>query len=285
MEPSVFNQKSVRSVYAVVDPFERDGKKITEVLRLSPVTVFFIGFIPPVLGAIGSICVALIFHNDQISNYNWQCGRARLPSLSRIINLKIERILWEFFILIHVPVRIVELFVGYVRYRRLKSVQCRNKTFYEFCRHVYFYIGMAELIFLAGLSVIGERERISVHVILFYIFGGCGVAFFIANIVCHANSLYYLSPYGRISYYVKIVITAIYVLSIPVLFGAFLLYWKLCITVAYDIFAICEYIGVFLNVFYHGCAFFDIRYKVFFCVRHVKDIQFKGRSTMPHLQL
>uniref|UniRef100_A0A914QIQ7 Uncharacterized protein n=1 Tax=Panagrolaimus davidi TaxID=227884 RepID=A0A914QIQ7_9BILA len=48
--------------------------KSQELMRLSPMAFFFTGFIPPMLGAVGSIIVALTFHNDEISNYNWQCG-------------------------------------------------------------------------------------------------------------------------------------------------------------------------------------------------------------------
>ncbi|VDO90603.1 unnamed protein product [Haemonchus placei] len=66
----------------------------------------------------------------------------------------------------------------------------------------------------------------------------------------------------------KITFAGLYLLSAPILVGAFLLYWKQCITWAYDVFAICEYCGVFLNICFHGCAFFDIRYKV--CFRQTK---------------
>uniref|UniRef100_A0A1I7ZK39 7TM_GPCR_Srx domain-containing protein n=1 Tax=Steinernema glaseri TaxID=37863 RepID=A0A1I7ZK39_9BILA len=90
-------------------------------------------------------------------------------------------------------------------------------------------------------------------------------------------------------------------LSVPILIGSFILYWKKCITweqgttiaenivepstvvvfellhsstfTGYDVFAICEYAGVFLNIAYHGCAFFDIRYKVVFTVRLVEHIE------------
>ncbi|KAK0399911.1 hypothetical protein QR680_003271 [Steinernema hermaphroditum] len=62
-------------------------------------------------------------------------------------------------------------------------------------------------------------------------------------------------------------------LSVPILIGSFILYWKKCITWGYDVFAICEYAGVFLNIAYHGCAFFDIRYKVVFSVRLVETIE------------
>uniref|UniRef100_A0AC34FTW3 Transmembrane protein n=1 Tax=Panagrolaimus sp. ES5 TaxID=591445 RepID=A0AC34FTW3_9BILA len=48
--------------------------KVQELMRLDPMAFFFCGFIPPMIGAVGSIIVALTFHNDEISNYNWQCG-------------------------------------------------------------------------------------------------------------------------------------------------------------------------------------------------------------------
>lgn len=89
-----------------------NGLQVKELMRINPLHLFFTGFLPPFFGAVVSIVVALILHNDEISNYNWQCGRARLPSLSRIINLPMERIFWQFTFLFHIPLRLVELAVG-----------------------------------------------------------------------------------------------------------------------------------------------------------------------------
>ncbi|VDL78826.1 unnamed protein product [Nippostrongylus brasiliensis] len=246
------------------ETFEKDGMRVTEILRFNAVEVFFAGFIPPLVGSVLAIVIALVLHNDAISNYNWQCGRARLPSLSRIINLSVERTFWQLFLLFHVPIRVIELITGFSRYKRLRNIHYKRTWAYEFFRHVYFYIGLAELFFLSALSIVGERENIRLHVIFFYVFGFCGIAHMIANIFCHAQSLYYLNPYGRLSYYLKITFCSLYMLSAPILVCAFILYWKQCITWAYDVFAICEYCGVFLNICFHGCAFFDIRYKVCF---------------------
>ncbi|KAK6747719.1 hypothetical protein RB195_000736 [Necator americanus] len=257
------------------ETYEKDGKRITEILRFNAVEVFFAGFIPPLVGSVSAIAIALIFHNDEISNYNWQCGRARLPSLSRIINLSVERTFWQLFLLFHVPIRVIELVTGFSRYKRLRNIHYTHTRLYELARYGYFYIGLAELVFLSALSIVGERENIQMHVIFFYIFGFCGIAHMFSNIFCHAHSLYYINPYGRLSYYLKIIFTSLYVLSAPVLVGAFILYWKKCITWAYDVFAICEYCGVFLNICFHGCAFFDIRYKVCFSVRHVEPVKNK----------
>ncbi|CAI4223855.1 unnamed protein product [Auanema sp. JU1783] len=255
------------------EPYIKDGKKVTEIIRFNPVQVFFTGFLPPLFGSVSAIAIALIFHNDEISNYNWQCGRARLPSLSRIINLPVERTFWQLFLLFHVPIRCVELITGFSRYKRMRNVNYKHVWLYELSRYIYFYVGLLELIFLSGLSIIGERENIQLHVIFFYVFGICGIGHMLANIFCHAHSLYYLNPYGRLSYYLKILFTAMYLLSTPILVGSFILYWKKCITWAYDVFAVCEYCGVFLNICFHGCAFFDIQYKVTFSVRHVERVK------------
>ncbi|MCP9265759.1 hypothetical protein DINM_021140 [Dirofilaria immitis] len=185
-----------KTTYSVSPIYVKNGKTVTELFRLSPVTVFLLGFIPPMIGAFAAVIAALIFHSEQISNYNWQCGRARLPSLSRIINLPLERLIWQFLVLIQTPARIIELFTGFCRYGRLMNMNYQHKRFYELARYTYFYAGIAELFFMIALSLLGERENIP-----------------------------------------------------------------------YDVFAICEYVGVFLNIAYHGCAFYDIRYKVIFSVR------------------
>ncbi|KAK5970854.1 hypothetical protein GCK32_010335 [Trichostrongylus colubriformis] len=142
------------------ETFEKDGKRITEILRFNAVEVFFAGFIPPLVGSVSAIVIALVFHNDAISNYNWQCGRARLPSLSRIINLSVERTFWQLFLLFHVPIRVIELITGFSRYKRLRNVHYTHTWLYELARLVYFYVGLGELVFLSALSIVGERENI-----------------------------------------------------------------------------------------------------------------------------
>ncbi|OZC08053.1 hypothetical protein X798_04945 [Onchocerca flexuosa] len=166
------NKNNRKTTYSPSPVYIKNGKTVIELFRLSPVTVFLFGFIPP---------------------------RARLPSLSRIINLPLERLVWQFLVLVQTPVRIIELFTGFHRYGRLMNVNYQHKRFYEFARYVYFYAGIAELFFLIGLSLIGERENIQAHVILFYIFGFCGITFFIGNLICHRHSLYFLHPY-RMTY-------------------------------------------------------------------------------------
>uniref|UniRef100_A0A0N4VIZ6 G protein-coupled receptor n=1 Tax=Enterobius vermicularis TaxID=51028 RepID=A0A0N4VIZ6_ENTVE len=255
--------------------------KTTELFRLGPTTAFVLGFTPPLVGAIAAITIALILHNAQISNYNWSCGRAYLPSVSRIINLPLERTFWQTLILFHVPLRILELITGFIRYDRLKNIHYKHNWFYELSRYCYFFIGLLELSSLAALSIVGEREYPILHVIFFYIFGFSGIGFFIANLICHRHSLYYLNPYGRLSYRLKMIFGISYMLTIPALVTAFLLYWRACVTGAYDAFAVFEYIEVLLNIAFHGCTIFDIRDKVVFSVHFLsikKRLQFIGKK-------
>uniref|UniRef100_A0A0K0G158 Post-GPI attachment to proteins factor 2-like n=1 Tax=Strongyloides venezuelensis TaxID=75913 RepID=A0A0K0G158_STRVS len=265
------NNFSNENRFESIHPIRRAPEySVKEICKINPSLFVALGFFPPFLGAFGSIFMALVFHYDLISNYNWQCGRARFPSISRIINLPLERIPWQLFVLFHVPFRVIELCVGHVRYNRLMSVHCKWPRFYNFSRLCYTTFGFCEVIFLVILSVIGERENIGLHVIFFYLMGLCGFIFYISNIICHSQSLWYLNPYGRLSYYIKIITTCLYFISMPILFTAFYLYWKKCITVMYDIFALTEYTDFFLNITYHCCAFLDIRHKVIFSIRNVK---------------
>ncbi|KAE9551282.1 hypothetical protein FO519_005513 [Halicephalobus sp. NKZ332] len=244
-----------------------DGKRrLVELFRITPLPIFICGFIPPLFAALISISVALLFHNDQISNYNWQCGRARFPSLSRIINLPLERIIWQILIFAHIPIRILELITTFVRFERLFNANGR-RTLFKLMRYTYLFVGLGELFFLGALSIIGERENTQIHVILFYIFGFCGIGFFISSTYCHSQSLYYTKPYGVLSYRLKIIFMICYLICMPVLITSFLLYWRMCLTLAYDIFALCEYFGVLFNIGFHGSTFFDVQNRMLVSIR------------------
>ena len=100
-----------------------------------------------------------------------------------------ERTFWQLFLLFHVPIRVVELLTGCIqafsyhilmkyllfntkifilfpnwilvsRYKRMRNVNYTHTWIYEISRYLYFYVGLGELIFLAALSIVGERENI-----------------------------------------------------------------------------------------------------------------------------
>ncbi|CAB3406164.1 unnamed protein product [Caenorhabditis bovis] len=245
------------------------AKTLKELFQLNTTVLFWIGFIPPLFAAIFAILTAILLHQEKITNYVWICGRAFLPSLSRIINLSLEGLVWQLCIFFHIPFRLLELATGWVRYGRLENTQDHWRWWYGLHRHLYAIFGVLELILLTGLSAVGEKEHGIVHVCLFYSFGVVALLFFISNTVCHSQSLYFLNPYGRISYYIKIAISLTYFLSAPAIATFYALYWKACFTWAYELFALVEYFDVFMVIFYHGCCvYWDIQHKVIFSIRY-----------------
>ena len=81
------------------------------------------------------------------------------------------------------------------RYGRLQAVNAPRPWLYLASRIGYAFFGIFELIFLVGLSAVGEKEHGVYHVMLFYTFGIFAFLFFTTNTICHSQSLYYLAPY------------------------------------------------------------------------------------------
>uniref|UniRef100_A0AC35TLN4 Serpentine receptor class gamma n=1 Tax=Rhabditophanes sp. KR3021 TaxID=114890 RepID=A0AC35TLN4_9BILA len=240
--------------------------------RISPFLIFILGITPPLSGSILSICTALIFHNDAISNYNWQCGRARLPSLSRIINLPVERVFWQILILAHIPIRILEMTAQYSRYERAQNVKYSDSLVFRLFRQVYIVSGVLELLFLTGLSIIGERENTQLHVIFFYLFGISGIVFMIANTYLHRQTLYHTSPNGVLSFRLKVLFMVLYLIISPIMVTAFYMYWKKCLKMGYEVFALCEYLEVLINIMFHSTCYLDIKDRVVLIIRYVDKI-------------
>ncbi|KAH7729292.1 Protein Y11D7A.9 [Aphelenchoides avenae] len=245
---------------------EQVGRRQT-LIRVSTLPIFLVGFVPPLVAAILTISTALSFHRSEVSNYNWQCGKAHLPSFSRIINLPIQRVIWQILVLIHVPVRLLEITVGNIRFDFLRNTCSSRSGLYKVARTAYAVTGVLELLFLSSLSVVGERESTTIHVVLFYLFGITGLGFFISNLYCHRHSLFFIGRYGKVSYRLKLLFAAVYVMLTPLLVGSFWVYWKLCYTWGYEVFALCEYVGVLCNIGFHGCTFLDVRDKMTLTVR------------------
>uniref|UniRef100_A0A0K0DS10 Post-GPI attachment to proteins factor 2 n=1 Tax=Strongyloides stercoralis TaxID=6248 RepID=A0A0K0DS10_STRER len=244
--------------------------KYTEIIRLTPLIVFIAGIVPPLVGSITSISLALLFHNADISNYNWQCGRALLPSLSRIINLPVERVFWQILILMHVPLRFLEISVQTERYARFENIINGKSKLHYLLVKTYTISGLLELVFITFLSVIGERENAQLHVICFYLFGTSGIIFMITNTILHRRTLYYCKPHGISSYYSKIIFLTIYCTIAPIMIMSFYFYFKKCTKYAYEIFAICEYFEVIVNILFHSTAYWDIKEKIVLCTRYVE---------------
>ena len=47
---------------------------VEEVMKFPAIALFYVGLLPPCIGSISSVIIALVFHNSLISGYDWQCG-------------------------------------------------------------------------------------------------------------------------------------------------------------------------------------------------------------------
>ncbi|EGT43412.1 hypothetical protein CAEBREN_24874 [Caenorhabditis brenneri] len=105
-----------------------------ELFQLNTTLLFWVGFVPPLFAAVFAILTAITLHQDKITNYAWICGRAFLPSLSRIINLTLEGLVWQLCIFFHIPFRLLELSVGsYEMFALVEYLDVFMVIFYHGC--------------------------------------------------------------------------------------------------------------------------------------------------------
>lgn len=71
------------------------------------------------------------FNEFNLKSLSSSFQRARFPSLSRIINLPMERTFWQFAFLFHIPLRLVELAVG-----------CKSSNFTAFWMPSFFRLSV-----------------------------------------------------------------------------------------------------------------------------------------------
>ncbi|CAD5232214.1 unnamed protein product [Bursaphelenchus xylophilus] len=184
------------------------------------------------------------FDYKKLLNYQWTCGKVLLPSLSRIINLPIERVLWHFGVVLHAGLRPIYLIQAYVLNLRVKK-NVSYKWLIKFLALTSLVSGFIELLFTIALTIIGERESGGLHVVFFVGFIISALINFISSTLCFRFSKVFdenskLHPHFR----TRITLIVLLLLFVPTIFLFFVLYWQECIRIAYEFFAIFEYLTV-----------------------------------------
>uniref|UniRef100_A0A915E3A6 CWH43-like N-terminal domain-containing protein n=1 Tax=Ditylenchus dipsaci TaxID=166011 RepID=A0A915E3A6_9BILA len=76
----------------------------------------------PVIAIVSVFCIGIAVNRKELFNYDWNgCGTTFLPSVSRIINLPAERIVWNFLILLHASFWPLSLVQIYLKHRSKKQ--------------------------------------------------------------------------------------------------------------------------------------------------------------------
>uniref|UniRef100_A0A1I7YE85 Post-GPI attachment to proteins factor 2-like n=1 Tax=Steinernema glaseri TaxID=37863 RepID=A0A1I7YE85_9BILA len=221
---------------------------------------------PVVLALLLSFLIGFTSDYDTLLNYEWTCGRALLPSISRIINLPKERTFCNLLVLFHIGLRPL-LSAHYYAICRIPADKLKYPKLFVILTSLIPISSLFELGFTAALTLIGERENPSLHVIFFC--GFCVSAnlyFMLVTVLFRISRHYATTTNARRSFLLKAFLVTTSLLLLPSLSIFFVLYWKFCVKFAYNIFALLEYATVFTMLSYHFTAYLDFNYSYQFVV-------------------
>ncbi|KAI3422174.1 hypothetical protein GPALN_012707 [Globodera pallida] len=199
-------------------------------LRFSFKHICLFALFPPLISILGVLPIGYWLHRNELFDYLWLCRIVRLPSVSRVLNLPAERILWNFAVALHLPIRpLITL-----HYFRLCSP-------FGPLRVLFFVTSLADNIFLLGLSFVGEREDPLLHVCCFCAF----LCLCFVHFVLH-SLLFCRSPLRVLS------LLALCFL-VPLLTVSFSVHQLFCAGYSYELFVIGEYLTI-ASMFAFNCA-------------------------------
>nr|CAD2125816.1 unnamed protein product [Meloidogyne enterolobii] len=239
--------------------------------------IIILTILPPLFGILIVIALAILFHSEQIFGYEWTCGITYLPSISRILNLPAERIVWNFLILLHIPLRlliILHIFFSFSKQKLKENIQIIQKSNVKFITRkclpkitpnkylqiVYLISGLFDNLFLSSLSVVGEREHSELHVIFF--------SFYLFSIFINFSVHFYLElnllKNKKKSQKFHFIFLFLLFLLIPFIIFFFSINQLYCIKFSYEIFVFIEYLIVFCIFCFNFCILFENHKNCFF---------------------
>ncbi|KHN88903.1 Post-GPI attachment to proteins factor 2-like [Toxocara canis] len=243
---------------------DRVGRSHVVVFEFSFRQVLLVALGAPLSALLASFVIGLSYDYDLVLNYEWTCGRVHLPSISRIVNLPKQRIIWNLFVLFHAAFRPLMVSSNY-RICREPATRMRFPRAHSTLANGILLSGLLEVIFIVWLTVVGEREQPEFHVYFFMGFTISSLAHFVLTSLLFRVSYHYVvCKKASLSYSLKFIFTLAYVILLPTVFTFFALYWQLCYNFAYDFFAVFEYITILVNFGFHATSLLDCNdvYKV-----------------------
>ncbi|KAE9416718.1 hypothetical protein Angca_004338 [Angiostrongylus cantonensis] len=208
-------------------------------LTFSIRSIFIQCMVCPVAALALSFLLGSATHPNDFYTYRWSCGMVHLPSISRVINMPLERTIFQMLILCSVPLRLIILFRHWLRF----SVVNESTRIFTVTRQLLIFCGGNEVLLLSLLSVIGERENGSAHVAFFSLFVAFSYFYFCALHLL-TRWTYKGSESVRTAIKLQLIFFSVMTFSVPVTFLFFILYNVYCVTGGHELFAVFEYITV-----------------------------------------
>ncbi|CAD5222885.1 unnamed protein product [Bursaphelenchus okinawaensis] len=244
--PSQSNDRSISPASTRSSALLLSSTKPIELFKVTYKKLVLLSLGPVLLSLFLVFAIGFGYDYKKLLNYKWTCGNVLLPSLSRIINLPIERVLWHFGVVLHAGLRPVYLIQAYLVNRRVHSA-FSYKGIIRFLALAGLVTGFLELLFTVALTIIGERENGNVHLILFVGFIiNCLINFITSAFCFRCSKEFYENKTYHSHFKTRIVLILLMLLFVPMILVFFVLYWQYCVTIAYEFFAIFEYMTVLI---------------------------------------
>ncbi|KJH43270.1 hypothetical protein DICVIV_10707 [Dictyocaulus viviparus] len=202
----------------------------------------------PGIALIASFLLGSIIHPSNFYNYKWTCGTVHLPSISRIMNMPMERTIFHLLILTTVPLRLIVLFKHWLVFYVLNSSWMVLVT-----KRLLVLFGFGEVLFLSLLTVIGERENGSVHVVLFSIFVAFSY-FYFCTLHLLSKWTHKRSDSEQRTIKLQLICLTAVTFTIPLIFLLFIFHNVFCIPGSYELFALFEYITLAAIYGFHASS-------------------------------
>eukprot|EP00081_Caenorhabditis_elegans_P022977 NP_505176.1 Uncharacterized protein CELE_T23B12.5 [Caenorhabditis elegans] len=200
----------------------------------------------PAAGIVLAFLIGYSIHTSLMYNYSWGCRIVYLPSVSRLLNLPLERIFWNFLSLSSVP---LQLFVVLRQY--MLTFSTSNKL--QLLRITLVISSVFQTLFLTLLATVGERESGDFHVAFFSGFAVSTIVNYSVFTILMKFTASKESPkHGRR----RVAVLLGLVVTLPTIFIAFIAHNVFCVKGAYEAFAIFEYLTIFLIYAFHMSNFY-----------------------------
>ncbi|XP_015114515.1 post-GPI attachment to proteins factor 2-like [Diachasma alloeum] len=196
---------------------------------------------------------AYIFQQDDIHETHCRVYNV-LPSISAITGVSPQRYLWRVSIALHIGPRLVIAIVYHSFYRKILTALEHLPTKVLGCRllNLCFWLNIAEIASLCGVTYISNRENYYAHEKIFIIFMVSSLMYMLAAVKLGrlvtptAQSLHYKE---------KLFVTSL--VSTVGLIIFFLKHRLLCHDLAFSWFSLCEYIIASANMGFHATVILD----------------------------
>ncbi|CAD6199691.1 unnamed protein product [Caenorhabditis auriculariae] len=217
------------------------------VLSEVPLQALFAAWLaaPPI--AVGcAFVVGYTLHYRLLYDYFWDCRNVFLPSVSRVLNLPLERTLWNLLILFHIPLH------TFVIIRQATVLGTNTHSRKNLLRSGASVSAAVSSVFLSSLATVGEREDGILHMVFF-----CGYTTTTAiNSVLFTWLLHnsHIVEEKNTCARIRLVALLGFSISVPAISLFFVLHNVFCLPAAYELFAIFEYATVLWIFALHACS-------------------------------